>query len=278
MAIPRTKDYSCGDMPTDIKIEASTQGSGSKLLLVHGLGGSGGSWSPIIPLLAGQRQILTIDLPGHGHTAARADSGTFAGLANDLQEFIEQNGLTSVDVAGFSLGGRLVLELARRGCVGHVVALSPGGFWHGWERTYFKWTLTASQKLLHALKGQLKTLSESSIARTALLAQLSARPWALDKSMVEKELVSFAVTPTVVPLIKDLASGPAQAGPASSQAGRVAIAWGDKDRLCPPRQAPRARAAFPQGKFHWIRGSGHYSIWDKPGDVAEIILEGTRSN
>ena len=165
-------------MKTNIKIVARTEGSGSKLLLIHGLGGSGGTWSPIIPLIAGQREVLTIDLPGHGNTAARADSGTFVGLANHLQEYIEENGLTAVDVAGFSLGGRLVLEMARRGCVRNVVALNPGGFWRGWERTYFKWTLTASQKLLHALKGQMGALSGSSIARTALLAQLSARPWA----------------------------------------------------------------------------------------------------
>ena len=264
-------------MTTDTKIEMSTQGNGSKLLLVHGLGGTGRSWSPIIPLLAGQREVITFDLPGHGGTAARADSGTFVGLANDLQEFIEQSGLTSVDVVGFSLGGRLVLEMARRGCVGNVVALSPGGFWCGWERTYFKWTLTASQKLLHALKGKLGMLSGSSVSRTALLAQLSARPWALDETMVEKELVSFAKTPTVVPLIKDLASGAAQSGPASPKAGRVTIVWGDTDRLCLPRQAIRARAAFPQAAFHCIKGSGHYSIWDKPSDVADIILEGTRA-
>ena len=262
-------------MTKNSQITASTQGSGSKLLLIHGLGGSGQSWSPIIPLLAGQREVSTIDLPGHGNTAARADSGTFVGLADDVQEFIEQNGLTSIDVAGFSLGGRLVLEMARRGCVGNVVALNPGGFWRGWERTYFKWTLTASQKLLHALKNQLGTLSGSPVTRTALLAQLSARPWALDPVMVEKELVTFAETQTVVPLIRDLASGQAQSGPASPQAGRVAIAWGEKDRLCPPRQAPRARAAFPEAAFHWIKGSGHYSIWDKPRQVAEMILEGT---
>jgi len=265
-------------MTPNIEIEASRQGSGSKLLLVHGLGGSGETWSPIVPLLAGQREILTIDLPGHGGTAARADSGTFAGLADDLQDYIEQNALRDVDVVGFSLGGRLVLEMARRGCVGNVVALNPGGFWRGWERTYFKWTLIASQKLLSGLKGQLGMLSGSSISRTALLAQLSARPWALDRAMVEKELISFAETPTVVPLIKDLASTPAQSGPASQQAGRVTIVWGEKDRLCPPRQAPRACAAFPQAAFHCITGSGHYSIWDRPSDVADIILESTGLN
>ena len=257
------------------EIEASVAGGSPRLLLVHGLGGSSGSWSPIIPLLAGAREVLTIDLPGHGNRSAGADSGMFAGLANDLQEYLEQHGLTSIDVAGFSLGGRLVLEMARRGCVGNVVALDPGGFWRGWERTYFKWTLTASQRLLRMLNGHLGTLSNSSVARTALLAQLSARPWALDGTMVKDELVSFAETPTVVPLINDLAGGPAQSGPASLQAGRVTIAWGKKDRLCPPRQAARARAAFPDAAFTWIEGSGHYSIWDRPREVAKIIIEGT---
>ena len=260
------------------EIKSRTTGSGPKLLMVHGLGGSGRSWSPIVPLLTKHREVVTIDLPGHGEAAARSNSGTFAGLADSLQDYIEQEGFGSVDVVGFSLGGRLVLEMARRGCVGNVVALNPGGFWTGWERSYFRWTLTASQKLLHALKGQLGTLSGSPISRTALLAQLSARPWALDESMVEKELVSFAETETVVPLIKDLANGPAQSGPASAQAGHVVIAWGDKDRLCPPRQAPRARAAFPNAAFHWIEGSGHYSIWDRPRDVVDIILEATESN
>ncbi len=260
------------------EIRSQTTGSGSKLLLIHGLGGSGRSWAPIVPQLTAHREVTTIDLPGHGDTAASTDSGTFAGLADSLQHYIEEEGFSSVDVVGFSLGGRLVLEMARRGCVGDVVALNPGGFWKGWERTYFKWTLTASKKLLRALKGQLGTLSGSPISRTALLAQLSARPWALDRAMIENELVSFAETETVVPLIKDLASGPAQSGPASPEAGRVTIAWGDKDRLCPPRQAPRARAEFPHATFHWIEDSGHYSIWDRPREVAELILKETGSS
>jgi pimeloyl-ACP methyl ester carboxylesterase len=265
-------------MDKNIDMVMNTQGRGSKLLLVHGLGGNRQSWSPIIPILTERREVITVDLPGHGDTPARSDSGTFTGLADDLQEYIEGNGLADADIVGFSLGGRLVLEMARRGCAGNVVALNPGGFWRGWERTYFKWTLTASQKFLHTLKGQLGTLSGSSVSRTALLTQLSARPWALDKTMVEKELVTFATTPTVVPLIKDLADGPAQSGPEAPNTGRVTIVWGERDRLCPPRQAPRARAAFPQAAFHCIKGSGHYSIWDKPREVADIILAGTGPN
>ncbi|MGB5778300.1 MAG: alpha/beta fold hydrolase [Allopontixanthobacter sediminis] len=258
-------------------IETHTEGAGRKLLLVHGLGGSWKSWSPVLPFVAAQREVIMIDLPGHGASPVRADSGTFGGLADSLETYIRENNLESADVAGFSLGGRLVLEMARRGCAGNVVALDPGGFWQGWERTYFRWTLGASVRLLRLLKGQLGALSRSPVTRTALLAQLSARPWALSGEMVERELRSFAETPTVPALIKDLARGPAQQGPGSPASGNVTIAWGRKDRLCPPRQAARAQAAFPDAAFHWFEESGHYSIWDCPQEAAELVLRSTGS-
>ena len=254
-------------------IHAHRAGQGSQLLLVHGLGGSWQSWSPVLPALSAKREIIAIDLPGHGHSPAREDSGTFRGLADSLEDYILTNRLEAVDVAGVSLGGRLVLEMARRGCVGDVVALDPGGLWRGWERTYFRWTLGASLRLLRLLKGQLGRLSASPAARSVLLAQLSARPRALPPELVERELSSFARTPTVAPLIRDLASGPAQQGPVSPAAGNVTIGWGGKDRLCPPRQAARARAACPSAAFHWFEQSGHYSIWDCPEQAARLILE-----
>lgn len=256
-------------------IHTHRQGSGKPLLIIHGLGGSWQSWSPVIDALAAQRDVIAIDLPGHGGSPAQADSGSFAGLARSVEEYLSENGHAGIDLVGTSLGGRIVLELARRGGVGNVVALDPGGFWEGWERTYFKSTLTLSLKLLQAIKSQLPRLSDSAVARSVLLAQLSARPWALAPELVERELSHFATTATVGPLIANLASGPIQQGPAAASTGRVTICWGRQDRLCLPRQADRARAAFPQAQFHWIEGSGHYPLWDQPRITAELILAST---
>lgn len=256
-------------------LEAHRQGSGKRLLLIHGLGGSWQSWSPVIAPLGAKRDVIAIDLPGHGQSAAQPDSASFTGLVRSVEDYISEAGLAGIDVVGASLGGRIVLELARRGGVGNVVALDPGGFWRGWERTYFKTTLTLSFTLLQAIRSQLPRLSGSAVARSVLLAQLSARPWALAPELVERELTDFATTATVGPLIADLARGPSQKGPAAASTGRVTIGWGRKDRLCPPRQASRARAAFPQARFHWIEGSGHYPLWDRPRPTAELILAST---
>jgi len=117
------------------------RGTGRKLLLVHGLGGSWQSWSTILDALSVNRTVIAIDLPGHGATPAEHDSGTFDGLVSSVERYIADNGLAGIDVVGSSMGARIVLELARRGNVGNVVALDPGGFWRGWERTFFKITI-----------------------------------------------------------------------------------------------------------------------------------------
>lgn len=251
------------------------RGAGRKLLLVHGLGGSWQSWSTVIDALSAHRAVIAVDLPGHGATPAEADSGTFDGLVGSVERYIADNGLTGIDVVGSSMGGRIVLELARRGGVGNVVALDPGGFWRGWERTFFKTTIGLSGALLRAIRTSLPMLSRHAASRTMLLAQLSVRPWALDPDVVATELTGLSNTPTFDALVHDLSSGPEQAGPADISTGRVVIGWGRQDRLCLPRQALRSKAAFPSAELHWFESSGHFPAWDMPDETVAVILAAT---
>ena len=252
------------------------RGTGRKLLLVHGLGGSWRSWSTILEALSARRRVIAIDLPGHGATPAAPDSGTFDGLVASVERYIAENGLAGVDVVGSSMGARIVLELARRGRVGNVVALDPGGFWRGWERSFFKVTIGLSGRLLRAIRPGLPMLSRYAASRTALLAQLSVRPWALDPQIVSAELASLSTTPTFDALVRDLAGGPEQTGPAADPARRIVIGWGRQDRLCLPRQAARAKAAFPSAELHWFDSCGHFPMWDKPEETVAVILDATR--
>ena len=249
-------------------------GSGAPLLLVHGLGGSTRSWDSVSAALSREREVIAVDLPGHGKSPAEEDSGTFDGLARSLDRWIEQENLTGTDLVGSSLGGRLVLEMARRGTAGAVVALDPGGFWKGWERTFFKSTITASIALVRALQPALPSITKNVAGRTALMAQLSARPWALEPDIITNELRSFANTDTFNALVKDLAAGPRQKGPASTQRP-IVIGWGKKDRLCLPRQASRAKTAFPSAALHWFENSGHFPMWDQPQETIRLILDTT---
>lgn len=251
------------------------QGVGSPLLLVHGLGGSWRSWRTILPALSKVREVVALDLPGHGETPAVANSGTFRGLTDSVEAFILEQGFEGIDIVGSSLGARIVLELARRGKVGATIALDPGGFWRGWERTYFRTTLSASIRIVRGLGPTLPTLSQNSVSRSLLLAQLSARPWKLDGKIVATELKSFATTKTFDALVRDLATATEQLGPAAEISRPVVIGWGRQDRLCLPRQAARATEAFPSARLHWFEKCGHFPMWDQPEGTVRLILDAT---
>ncbi|WP_285189137.1 alpha/beta fold hydrolase, partial [Rhodococcus sp. MEB041] len=93
-------------------------GHGSPLLLVHGLGVGWRSWSPIIDELAEHRDVIAVDLPGFGETPPLTGEVSIAALADSVADFIREHDLGGISTVGQSMGGRIVLELARRGVGG----------------------------------------------------------------------------------------------------------------------------------------------------------------
>ncbi len=249
------------------------RGSGPPLLLIHGLGGTGRSWDTIADRLAQERELILVDLPGHGQTPALPHT-TIATYADALEAFLAEQDLEHVDMAGASMGARLVLELARRGSAGNVVALDPGGFWTRGEQRVFGISVGLSVKLLHLLKPLLPFLSGNPITRTLLLGQFSARPWALDGDVVLRELRAFTTTESFVPALKALSEGPTQDGTANPP-GRVVVGWGTRDLVTLPRGAARLQKRFPTAEVEWYPGSGHFPYWDAPDAAVQTILAAT---
>jgi 2-succinyl-6-hydroxy-2,4-cyclohexadiene-1-carboxylate synthase len=99
----------------------SVTGSGElpTLVLLHGFTGSTASWGHVLPELSSSRQVLALDLPGHGYTPAPSDPQRiqFEQVAADLAQLIARitpPRLGQVDILGYSMGGRLALFFALR--------------------------------------------------------------------------------------------------------------------------------------------------------------------
>lgn len=252
------------------------RGSGSPLLLVHGLGAGWLSWNPIIDALAERREVIAVDLPGFGNTPPLDGEVTIATLTDAVEEFIREQGLSGVATAGQSMGGRMVLELARRGVGGDTVALDPGGFWSDRELAVFSATLRPSIALVRALRRALPTILGNPVSRTALLAQFSARPWALTPETVLPDVRGLADAPATDAAMDALTNGPKQQGaPAGAVPGRVTIGWGRRDLVTFPRQAARAARRFPDAELHWFERCGHFPQWDAPEEATWLILDRT---
>lgn len=252
------------------------QGSGKPLLLIHGLGSSLRNWDPVVPALAAKRQVIRVDLPGFGQTPPLTGEVSIATLTDSVAEFLITEGLPDVDLVGSSMGARIVVELARRGHRGTVVALDPGGFWNDRQKAVFGTSIKASVGLVRALQPLLPALTSNKVARTALLAQFSHKPWRLPAELVLTELRGFDKSPSLDDALRSLVKGPQQQGaPAGTLRGKLVIGWGRHDLVTLPSQSARALELFPDATLHWFDDCGHFPHWDQPAQTVELILSST---
>lgn len=253
-----------------LKFEAI--GKGEPLVLVHGLGGTAHSWDMVVNSLAKHRRLLLLNLPGHGGSPATAATSTFDGMVQSVEEFLDARDLGLPDIVGSSLGGRIVLELARRGRVHSAVALDPGGFWRGWEANYVFASLMGTIKIVRGF-GRYRSLLVGRPGRLLALRQMSYKPSALQRQFLEREIENCARTANFDVIAKDLTTIAPQVGPAAASVSSVSIGWGRQDRLCLPRQAAVAQAMFPGATLHWFEECGHFPMWDQPSETSAFILE-----
>jgi pimeloyl-ACP methyl ester carboxylesterase len=87
-------------------------GIGEPLLLLHGGLGSIEMFGPMLTALAEQRQVIGVDLHGHGRTRLGDRPIDLIDIGDDLAIVLRTLGLAKADVVGYSFGGGAALRLA----------------------------------------------------------------------------------------------------------------------------------------------------------------------
>jgi pimeloyl-ACP methyl ester carboxylesterase len=101
-----------------LKMYYELHGTGKPLVVLHGAFG----WASAHPALAKNRQLIAVELQGHGHTADIDRPLSIEHMADDVAALLKHLKIDQADIFGYSMGGNVALALAIRApdCVGRV--------------------------------------------------------------------------------------------------------------------------------------------------------------
>lgn len=250
----------------------SRTGAGEPLLLLHGVGESAAGWRPTQDELSDYFDVIVVDLPGFGTAPAlrRGVPPTAAALADAIEQQLDELGLTTVHLAGYSLGARVGLELASRGRARSMVAIAPDGLGTPIERVYETVTLLGRRFFAQALSPIAKQVTSTGAGRAAFFGSDRSRPWQLTPVDAHDLLLSFAHSPAYV---ETVLTGSFDVLRSLSQIScPVLIVQGMTDALI-SSQSPRYLAFVPRAQLQLLPNLSHVPVSDNPRLVAQLIID-----
>lgn len=237
-------------------------GSGTPLVIAHGLFGSARNWGVVSKRLGDARRVIAVDMRNHG-TSPRADSQTYRDMAGDLAEVIAANG-GRADLLGHSMGGKaaMVLALTRPEMIRRLVVADIAPIAYGHTQAH----------LIAAMRGvdlgaiasrreadeQLAAAVTDAGVRAFLLQSLDLRDgpnWMLNLDALERAMPDIIGFPEV--------------------SGRFdhpsLFLTGSASDYVRPEHQPRIEALFSRAEFLAIAGAGHWLHAEKPREFEAAV-------
>ena len=98
-----------------LKMYYEIHGTGDPVVLLHGSFMTiTNNWAAMIPRLSKSRQVIAVEMQGHGRTADIDRDFSYDNLADDVAALLDYLKIKPADLLGFSLGGGVAMEVAIR--------------------------------------------------------------------------------------------------------------------------------------------------------------------
>ncbi|MDQ6773416.1 MAG: alpha/beta fold hydrolase [Candidatus Dormibacteraeota bacterium] len=249
----------------DIDVAWHDWGRGEPLVLVHGLADDHRAWRHVLPALALDHRVIAYDLRGHGETSLGDSEARLAQLADDLVAFLDVAGLGAPDLAGFSLGGTVVLKVAIdhpervRRLIPIATSSRVGKQAAGWYQERAALAAEGADRLHPVLRED----TELQLGRAPDLLEAH---WRIRRESTADPRGFEAGCRAMARL---------HAEPLDPDLHRIKaptlVVSAAEDPLCPPRAGEIIAAGVPGARMELIRGSGHQVEVERPAELAAIM-------
>lgn len=123
-----------------LKMYYEIHGTGKPVVLLHGAFGLISGWGPLLNILAKERQVIAVELQGHGHTGDIDRPLSYEQMADDTAALLKHLRIDKADIFGYSMGGTVALYTAIKhpALVGKIAILGSSSGPDAWDPETFK--------------------------------------------------------------------------------------------------------------------------------------------
>ena len=235
-------------------------GSGHPTLVLHGVEGHEG-WLAFHQALAAHATVLAPSHPGYGHTDAPEWISTVQHQAVFYHWFLQQAGITSVDLGGCGAGDWIAAEMAvmNPGPLRNLVLVDAAGI-RPQQTESLDIFITPWRQVLDAgfhnpagapeyqrlYGGELPEYGGVREAAKTMSVKMCYRPYMYNPSL--PAMLRKVRTPTLV-------------------------VWGDDDRILPAECGRAFQSAIPGAKLQTLAGCGHFAHLEQPQALTDVIRQ-----
>jgi pimeloyl-ACP methyl ester carboxylesterase len=249
------------------------------LVFVHGLSGSWPNWLEQLPVFAAERRVVTLDLPGFGHSPMPREQISISGYARLLDRLLGEIGIDAAAVVGNSMGGFIAAELAiafpQR--VERLVLVSAAGLSTTAEAqpgtVRVVPALRRLERVLAAsgawVASKSDTVARRARLREALLSVVVRHPDRLPAPLAAEQLRGAGKPGFLQGLQAVLDYDIRERLP--EIACPTLIVWGDGDRLITVKDADVFAELIPNSRKVVYADTGHMAMLERPAEFNALL-------
>ncbi|MEO9482942.1 MAG: alpha/beta fold hydrolase [Ekhidna sp.] len=250
-----------------MKLNFRTLGSGSPLIIMHGVFGSSDNWQTLGKVFAENFKVYLVDLRNHGNSP-HSDEFDYDVMVEDVVELMEDEGISQAHILGHSMGGKVAMHLATQ----HadlvdklmVVDIAPKYYAPHHQQIFEGFHSVDLEKLQNRKEAddQMAQVIANFGVRQFILKNLNRKQDGTFNWKLNLEVIEAAIEKV----------GEGIEGAVGFDGTALFIAGGKSDYLV-SQDHELIRSLFPNAEIVTVDGAGHWVHAEKPRELGELVIE-----